>query len=388
MKIAIDCSKAVNESAGVARYNWKLASFLPQIAKNDDFYYLFNFFRHRSVKKQLVKKIIDTKSNVYYKIFSLPGNIKEWMLGNIVPFTNFWARGMDLYHAIDFLSFDHGLKVPQILTVHDLTFVKFPKHLGRKMSSRYTKMLRRSCEEAKVIIAVSRATKNDLIKYFSIPRDKIKVIYLGVEERFRKRLSQKMLISKMAKYKIHFPFVLFVGTIEPRKNIKNLLLAFDEYQRIYKNKTLRLVLIGKNGWNTREIEAVYNNLPSKSKVVFLDCVSDDDLLYFYQSASVFVYPSMYEGFGLPVLEAMASGVPVITSNISSLPEVGGKAVSYIDPNNFREIARAINKVVSDKRIANNMIKASFLQSKKFSWKKFALETYKVYEEVYKNVRKN
>lgn len=388
MKIVLDCSKAVNEKAGVARYTWQIASHLPKIGKNDQFLYSFNFLRGGKEKKQLIKKLVANNKNIDYKICHLPGNLKENILATSFSFLDIWLKNFDLYHAVEFLSFDQGLKIPQILTVHDLTFLKFPEHLGERISQRYTKMLKLACQKATFIIATSQSTKKDIMQYFSVPENKIRITYQGAEVKFKKINNVLEIKRHLEKYRLKFPFLLFVGTIEPRKNIKNLLLAFEDYLRSSNDQATRLVLIGKKGWNTAEVEETHQKLIHKEKVIFLDYIPDEDLVYFYNGARIFIYPSLYEGFGLPVLEAMSCGVPVITSNVSSLPEVGGNAALYINPQKTEQIALAIKKIIFDEKTESKMRQASLAQAKKFSWDKCARETYKIYQEVTKNAGKN
>lgn len=189
------------------------------------------------------------------------------------------------------------------------------------------------------------------------------------------------------KYNISDNFLLFVGTLQPRKNIVRIIEAFA---MLKKRKTendeqdLQLVIIGRRGWHYDEILAAPAKYGLKDSVKFLDFVPDEDLVLFYQHAQVFVWPSLYEGFGLPVLEAMKFGCPVITSNVSSLPEAGGDAALYVDPENVEEIKNAIEKVMTDTKLREEMIAKGKKQVGKFSWEKAARETLQIVEEVAKS----
>lgn len=382
MKIAIDCSKAVNEKAGVARYTWEIADNLPNLYPQDHFFYFFNFMRGQNQKIPLIKKLTAEAKNITTRIYKIPGGFKERLLASSYSILNYWLKDFDIYHATEFLSFDHGLKIPQVLTVYDLTMIKFPSHRA-KDSSRHGEMLKKACLKAEAILAISQTTKDDLIKYFKIDPAKIFVTYLGYNQIFKKIDNTRKVNQVLKKYQINFPYILFVGTIEPRKNIVNLLKAFDKFKDQDKNN-FHLVLIGKKGWNTLEIEETFKKTKYHDRIHFMDFIDDQELVYLYQGASLFCYPSLYEGFGLPVLEAMACGTPVITSNISSLPEVGGDAAKYIDPNNVEDISKKITQILTNQNVLKAMSKKSLGQAKQFSWEKCARETYQVYKKVFKD----
>ena len=174
------------------------------------------------------------------------------------------------------------------------------------------------------------------------------------------------------------PYILFVGTIQPRKNIARLIEAYS----MLDNKDLELYVVGKPGWMFEDIYKTPKKFGIENRVKFLDKVSDSELVELYKKAECFVLPSLYEGFGLPVLEAMKYGCPVITSNVSSLPEAGGDAALYVDPQSARDIKDKIEQLLGDKKLREDMIKKGYEQVKKFSWEKTARETLKVLEEVY------
>lgn len=380
MKIAIDCSKAVNEKAGIARYTWEIASHLPRIFTVDEFFYFFNFVRGDEEKKKLIKSLISGRKNINYKIFRLPGSFKEKLFPSPFSILNSWIKNSDIYHATEFLSFDRGLKIPQVLTVHDLSMIRFPAH-RKKESAKHGKMLALACEKADAIISVSQSTKLDIEKFFNIPAAKIDVVYSGYNTIFRKIVGQQNSEKILKKYHIESPFLLFVGTIEPRKNISNLILAFNKFAQSAEGKKYTLVLAGKHGWNTEEIEKTFNDSRVKEKISFLGYVPDEDLLYLYNNTALFCYPSIFEGFGFPPLEAMACGAPVLSSNVSSLPEVVGSAGKLVDPTDYVSIYNGIRQILSDKVLADKMRQESLLQAKKFSWDKCARDTYRVYKKV-------
>lgn len=380
MKITIDCSKAINEKAGIARYTWEITQGLVSLYPKDHFFLFFNFMRDKEEKNKLISKFIGGAKNVSYKTYLLPGGIKEKLFASRFSILNHWIKGNDLHHATEFLSFDRGLKMPQVLTVHDLTMIKFPDHRGQKECFRHGKMLESACQRADAIISMSEATKNDIIKYFSLEPNKITTIYQSYDQKFKLIIDKKKINQILKKYQITLPYILFVGTIEPRKNISTLLKAFDDFSKTNFGSKYQLILIGRKGWNTGEIENTYQKTAHRQKIKFLDFVQDEDLVYLYNGASLFCYPSLYEGFGLPPLEAMACGVSVITSNISSLPEVVGDAGQLIDPNNYQEISQAMNRVLSNEKVRQSMIAKGLKRAEQFSWQKSARQTHQVYEQ--------
>lgn len=376
MKIAIDCSKAINEKAGIARYTWEIAYNLPRIFKDDNFFYYFNFIRGYKEKNKLIKEIINDNENIKHKIYYLPGGLKEKLYPSSIPILNkTLLDNADVYLATEFLSYKYGLKIPQVLTVHDLALLRFPKHRGEKESLRHAKILKLACVNSDHIIAISQSTKNDIIQYFGINEKKITVVYNGYSDRFGplQLKDRKNIVHE--KYKINKPFILFVGTVEPRKNIVNLMKAYAEFNK--KNDKFDLVIVGKRGWNTYEIDSFYDRISCKDKIHFLNFVPDEDLVYFYNNADLFCYPSVFEGFGLPVLEAMACGAAVVTSKVSSIPEVCGDAAYYIDPNDYLSIRKSFEDILGNIDIKKEMKLKSLKQAKKFSWEKCVSETHNV-----------
>jgi len=266
-----------------------------------------------------------------------------------------------------------------ILTVFDLSPLIFPE------THRYSTVLMHKLlfpliiRNSDKILTISESTKQDLMKYLNISEKKIIVTYLSADEKF-KPLNNKAINDIKQKYKLNFPFILYVGTLEPRKNIPVLLRAFYKLKK--KNLQYKLIIAGKKGWKYKEIFEITNKLNLQKDVIFTGYVSDEDLPKLYNAADLFVYPSLYEGFGLPPLEAMACGTPVITSNTSSLPEVVGDAGIMTNPYNVDGLANAMHEVLTNDGLSEDMIKKGLKRAKMFSWEKTAKETLKVYEETY------
>lgn len=214
---------------------------------------------------------------------------------------------------------------------------------------------------------MSKSTKDDLVRLFNIDKDKIGVVYEGVSERF-----------KPPKNNNRGDYILGVSTLEPKKNFRKLIEAYILLKEKH-SITEKLVITGKKGWFFKELI----DIPTKYRdnIIFKGYVSNAKLVEMYQKAKIFVYPSMYEGFGLPVIEAMACGCPVITSNVSSLPEVAGSAAYYVNPYRVEDIERGLNFLLNDKSLRNEFSQKGLRQSRKFSWQTCADETIKVFEAV-------
>ncbi|MBW9221791.1 glycosyltransferase family 4 protein [Methanothermococcus sp. SCGC AD-155-C09] len=267
-----------------------------------------------------------------------------------------------------------------IITVHDLIQILFPKEVKPLVHLVQKTMLPRTIRTADKIISVSHNTKKDVIKYFKIPEDKIEVIYNGVNEEY-KPLPDNEIEKIRQKYNLEYPFILYVGGLAPNKNIPTLIKAF---YKLKKQRLLhKLVIIGAKRLKYNSIFETIDKLNLQKDVIFTGYVPEEDLPALYNAADLFVYPSIYEGFGLPPLEAMACGIPVITSNSSSLPEVVGNAGIMVDPYDVDGLSRAMYEVLTNDGLREELRKRGLERAKLFTWKKCAEEHLKVYEEVYK-----
>ncbi len=260
-------------------------------------------------------------------------------------------------------------KFKSVVTIHDLSYFYYPNEFLKKDLYKLSRWSKYSVKKAQKVIAVSENTKKDLVKFYDVNPQKITVIYNGFEK----------VIKKSKKIDIKKPYMLYVGTLQPRKNIGLLISAFDEF--VKKHPSFNLVITGKKGWLYEDIFDQVKKLEHKNKIQFTGYVSDEELVYLYQNAFCFVLPSLYEGFGIPVLEAMNYGCPVISSNSSSLPEVGGDACLYFNPEKENELLEQLNLLVNDKQLRQELVKKGKERVKLFSWQKSAVETLKVLKTV-------
>ena len=232
------------------------------------------------------------------------------------------------------------------------------------------------------MIAVSENTKRDLISIYNIPEQKISTIYSGIAQIFQPNLQETPTAKRIKnKYQLPQKFILYLGTIEPRKNIETLISAFELFKKPAAHKNYSLVLAGKHGWQSDKIKKQIKKSPFRDMIKFVDYIAPEDKPYLYNLAEIFVYPSLYEGFGFPVLEAMACGRPVITSHASSLPEICENAAMYIDPNNINDIARAITSLANDNQQQRHLINSGLAQAAKFSWQSTAQQLLAIFKQL-------
>lgn len=271
-----------------------------------------------------------------------------------------------------------------VISILDVSYIRYPQLFKKSDLNQLTKWTRYSVRKASKIFTISQASKDDIIKEYGIAADRIAVTYPGIREESSIKYKLLSMEDIAKKYGIRGDYILFVGTLQPRKNVTRLVEAFSKL----KNKKINLVIVGKKGWLYEEILEAPDKFHVKDRVKFLDFVSDEDLPSIYKNALCFILPSLYEGFGLPVLEAMKYGCPVITSNVSSLPEAGGDAAIYIDPLNVDDIVRNLELVISPSadgsELREKLIKKGYEQVKKFSWEKTAKETLDVLVKVARN----
>ncbi len=308
-----------------------------------------------------------------------------WENLSILPYMK--KKKLDIFHGLKNVA-PYFSTTKTVITVHDITPLLFPSLLPLKTRI-YWNLIKHNIKKADKIIAVSNTTKKDIVNNLKIEGSRISVIYHGVSGDFYPRIITKSeKDSYLSRLNLEIPkisnIILSVSTIHPRKNYTHLIKAFNIVKK-QSDIPVHLLIAGKvdDDIYMEELKYLINTKNLQSDVHLLGYVSDKELTLLYNIADLFIYPSLYEGFGLPILEAQACGCPVITSNVSSMPEVAGDGAILVDPYNVEEIACAANKVISDKNISDNLIQKGFKNCKRFSWKKCAEETSKVYEEFWR-----
>lgn len=287
--------------------------------------------------------------------------------------------GLSLFHSQYVLPV--FLPCKSILTVHDILFESHPEFFPEFHRRLLKFFIPFSAKRVNRIISVSEFTKKQIIKYYSIPEEKITVIYEGVSDKFVPMGDKDLIFSVLKRYGIKKKYILFVGRIEPRKNITGLLKAFD-YIKKRGHNNLCLVIVGNQDkiFQEKELFDKIKEMQLDSDIVFTGGVSENDLTILYNGAEVLVYPAFAEGFGLPVLEAMACGTPVITSNTTSLPEVAGEAAIFVNPYSYEEIGESLNRLLSNQGLRKELSAKGLERARKFSWENAAKNTIEVYKK--------
>jgi glycosyltransferase involved in cell wall biosynthesis len=284
---------------------------------------------------------------------------------------------VDLFHAMDFVLPPTHKKTKTLLTVHDLSFVRVPDAASPSLKSYLDVVVPRSVSKAQHIIADSQATKDDLIALYAVPEEKITVLLSGVDIRYTPQKSVFSILTIRNKYKLrNSPYIFTVGTIQPRKNYSRVIRALKLLRDA--GYDLDLVIAGGKGWLEDEMYKTLDETKLHEHVHLIGFAADEDLPILYSHAEAVVFPSLYEGFGFPVLEGMACGTPVITSNVSSLPEVAGEAAIMVDPYSIEAIADAVRRVLDDSALRESMIERGFAQAAKFTWESSARQLHQIY----------
>lgn len=358
MKITIDVSQMAYEWTGVGRYTFELVKALLRLSTKHEFTLWAGVRKQRFYFESLQKTEPWNRATWIYSHLSpkLAG-----VLFNYSPLHLEYLSGpTDLIHLSDWTA--PVTRVPTVTTVHDLAFIKYPETVDPLIRHTQSVRLSRIVSHGNHIIADSLSTKNDLIEKYHLNASQIDVVYPGISHSYLPAsLTEIDRVKK--KYSLPSHFILSLGTQEPRKNLERLVEAT-------KDLTYPLVIAGKYGWGKK--------LDSPAHVKVLGFVDEKDLPALYSSATVFCYPSLYEGFGFPVLEAMACGVPVVTSNVSSLPEVAGTAAILVDPLSLGSIRSGIEQAITTRE---KMIKKGIQQAKKFNWDKTARQVLAIYEKL-------
>lgn len=367
MRIGIDARLVYYNRAGIGQYILQLAKALTSLEFKEDTFLLLQSRKDKSTivsNNGFIRKSLWTPSHNRFEQTVLSFEISR--------------LGLDLLHSPDFIPpFKRNYK--SVITIHDLAFLLYP-HFLTKESARYYGQIDQAWRKTDHIIAVSETTKADSIKMLGVPEKKITVIHEAANPIYRPLPKEQVLPVVKSKYKLDPGFILFVSTIEPRKNLPGLLRAYRRLRDDYKRQEL-LVLAGSKGWLWEEVYETVDKLDLEQHVVFLGRVPSEDLLYLYNAASLLVHPSFYEGFGLTPLEAITCGVPVIASNISSIPEVVGDAALLTDPNDIDGLTVAIWRLLTEEELRQDLICKGLKRAKKFSWQEAARKTLEVYHKV-------
>lgn len=408
MQIGIDITVLYRAWAGVFTYHYRLIQALLEVAPPAYKFVLLDYLplhngathhlaeidrlageraeavhvpglRHRKLshlsflQKPDIKTAVSTIDNLLEPIWGkLTGAVQNLQLQKHLA-------GIDIFHSSDVLNYAlPGAK--SVTTIHDLTTLILPEYHLPHIHKMQAAKFRFAQEQANAVIAVSENTKRDIVRLLGIEPERVHVVHEGVEPGLRP-LPAETIAPTLAAYGLDLQtYILHVGTIEPRKNLVRLVEAYHQVRQAVAQPP-KLVLVGRKGWFYEEVYASVTALDLTESVLFLDTVTDEELPAFYNGALLMVYPTLYEGFGLPALEAMACGTAVVAANTSSLPEVVGNAGLLIDPTDVSAITNAVLSVLENRDFRANLSEKSLAQAQKFTWNQVAQETLAVYEKI-------
>jgi glycosyltransferase involved in cell wall biosynthesis len=376
-RIGFDITAAMSQGAGIGRYTREL---IRSLVKHDS-RYEYRLITARTAAKISNDDPILGAENATLRTLWLNDRwlYRLWHRFH-VPLRAEWLTGkIDLYHSPDYVLPPLSNALPAVLTVHDLSFIHYPEAFTQSLLRFLNNAVPRSISRATHVLADSASTKEDLQRVWNIPEAKISVVYSGVSPHFHPVTGKNILRDTLQKYNLgEKPYVLSVGTLQPRKNYEMLIRAF---RLVSEKVSHNLVIVGGKGWMYEQIQDEIKQQNLSNRVRLLGYADDSDLPALYSGAALFVFPSLYEGFGLPLLEAMACGVPVISSDASSLPEVTGKASIMLSPDDQAGWSGEMIDILEDPDRRTKMVAAGFLQARHFSWKESARTVTEIYHKL-------
>lgn len=375
LRIAVDYTAAIHQRAGIGRYVRELARALA-ISLPAGWGTPLRLF----VAGARGIRLPPAPAGCLYATSSLSERMhaRLWHRLRLPLPVELWTGRLHLFHATDF-ALPPTLPIAQtVLTVHDLAFERYPQDTMPGMLRYLHRVVPRSVRRADCVIVPSEATRRDLINLYGAPSHKVRLVYPGVEERFCPTGDAAEAAALRARYRLpDAPLVLTVGTLQPRKNHLRLVQALARIA-----DRAALVIAGGRGWGYESVHEEIGRLGLEGRVTFTGFVDDADLPALYRMATVFVYPALYEGFGLPVLEAMACGVPVVASNVSSLPEVTGPdAALLVDPHDVESIAAALRRLLDEADLRQTLRQRGLARAAAFSWQRTAAQVWALYAEL-------
>ncbi len=376
LRIGFDATAAVRQGGGIGRYTRELLRALAAADAASDYRL---FFASRSV----VHPLPSLPSN--FRVTHLPVDdiwlVRVWQRARLPLPVNWLTGPIDLFHSPDFTLPPVARGTRTLLTIHDLSFIRDPESATPVLRNYLNAVVPRSVARADYVLADSQATRDDLAELYRTPAEKISVLYSGVHESFQPTTDPTALAAVRERYRLgDAPFVLAVGTLQPRKNYARLIQAFAHLPH---SPTTRydLVIAGGKGWLYDSIFAEVDQLGLRERVIFPGFVADADLPALYSAARVLAYPSVYEGFGLPMLEAMACGTPVVTSTASCLPEVAGDAALLVPPTDVDALAAALDRALADEALRADLIAKGLARARQFTWDKSARQLLDIYRRL-------
>ena len=377
MRIGIDYTAAVRQGAGIGRYTRQLVRALAELDAQNEYVLLT---ASGGIRKP-VSSLEDVAGRANVRTVNLPVSDHAmavlWHRLHLPLWAELSCGALDIFHSPDF-TLPPVRRARTILTIHDLSFIRVPMTSHPRLRSYLLRAVPASVRRADAVLADSECTKVDAIELLGADPACVEVIYPGVEERFQQVRDTHALDGVRTHYRLPARFVLGLATLQPRKNFERLIQAYARIKATVGGR-LKLVIAGGLGWMYEGIFQRVEELGLQDAVSFPGYVSDEELPALYTLADVFVFPSLYEGFGLPALEAMACGTPVVTSNVSSLPEVVGDAALTVDPLDVDALAEAMHRALTDMDLRGRMIRQGKERARHFTWPRAAEKLLNVYE---------
>ena len=364
MKIAVNTRFLLKDKLeGIGIYTQEIFKRVVELMPEHEFFFLFD--------------------RAYDEAFIFAKNVKPIIVSPPArhPFLWYWwfeksvpkvlkAHKIDLFISPDGYA-SLNTDVPQILTIHDLAFEHYKEHTPFLVYQYYKRFVPRFCRKADKILSVSAFTKQDIVSRYGIDEKKIEVVYNGFENsKWSMVNGQSHTIQKLSTIDYRLltkkPYFIFIGAVHPRKNVLGLLKAFEHFKNTF-SKEHQLVIIGRKAWMNAELEDFYQQMKFKEEVIWIEKIERNNLLQILKHAFALVYPSLFEGFGIPIVEGMSYGIPVITSNVSCMPEVAANAAVLVNPNDANEIANAMNELIENESLRIQLIEKGKLRAKDFDW---------------------
>jgi glycosyltransferase involved in cell wall biosynthesis len=375
MRFGLDGIPLAETKTGIGHYTFELAQALAAFAPADEFEIVSPFSEASAPDQPLPSNL---------RFVSVAANGWKRRLWWSITLPRYCAdAGVSLFHGTNF-ELPYWSRCPTVLTIHDLSLMLFPHTHEKRLVRRARLKLPRVARKADAIVTPSETVKGEVCEHLGIAPAKVFAIPEAARRSFYPA-SQAESAAVLERLRVEDDFVLFVGTIEPRKNVLNLVRAFAELVRD-NSLRLQLVIAGKPGWLSHDLDDYLAGSAIRERVVFTGHVSDDELRALYSSCRVFVYPSLYEGFGLPLLEAMACGAPVVTSNVPSIVETVGNAARPVSPHDVHDIAQGVKSLIENDAEREHWAAAGKRHAEKFSWERTASATLDVYRKVLRGRR--
>lgn len=373
--IGIDYTPAYEQGGGIGRYVRELVTALSKIDQTSEYRLFVSGASHSLLPSPLGSNFKWSSTRLSPKWLA-----RIWHRFRLPLPVEVFTGSLRLFHATDFVLPPTLSSVLTVLTVHDLSFVRVPESASPSLKQYLDTVVPRSVGQATYILADSQATADDLGNLYGVSSGRVGVLLSGVSGQFSQPVNGVFLMTTRKKYGLeNISYIFTVGTVQPRKNYIRLIQSLVQLHA--KGFDIHLAIAGGKGWLDNPIYAAITEMHMEDFVHFIGFVDDEDLPALYKGAVCLAFPSLYEGFGLPVLEAMASGIPVLTSNVSSLPEVAGDAAITVDPYDVDAITDGLERLISDTSLRDNLIRKGLARASNFTWEKSATQLLNIYQNL-------